>query len=97
MPALADHRSTSRDDLARRLEAEFLDLPSGTVDRCVADVLACVTHLGIDATPALVERMAREHLVGKVRSEPPSGRAGLWSGAPPHRAARAARAAGADG
>ncbi|MQY08347.1 hypothetical protein [Actinomadura macrotermitis] len=88
MPALTDHRRQARDDLARRLADEFLSFPSDTVDRCVADVLACVTHLGIDATPALVERMAREHLVGMVKSEPPSGRVpGAWSGPPPRRGA----------
>jgi hypothetical protein len=62
--------------LARRLaaEAEFVRLPRGAVERCVADVSACVAHLGMDATPALVERIVRAHLVGMVKSEPPSGR-----------------------
>jgi len=44
------------------------------VDRCVTDTRACVAHLGIDPTPELVERIAREHLTGMVKSEPPSGR-----------------------
>ncbi|WP_157431630.1 hypothetical protein [Actinomadura hibisca] len=95
MPALASHRQGNRPDafhetravLARRLTAEFVIFSADTVERCVADVQACATHLGLDPTPALVERMAREHLVGMVKSEPPSGRIG----AP---AARPSRAAG---
>ncbi|MEU5882127.1 hypothetical protein [Spirillospora sp. NPDC047279] len=75
MPALADHRSATRDRLARRLAAEFASFNAVTVERCVADVQACMTHLGLEATPDLVERMAREHLVGMIKSEPPSGRA----------------------
>jgi hypothetical protein len=75
MPALADHRSEIRDALARRLCDEFTTFPSDAVHRCVADVQACMAHLGLDATPARVERMAREHLTGILKSEPPSGRA----------------------
>ncbi|MEO3827820.1 hypothetical protein [Actinomadura sp. B10D3] len=75
MPALADHRSEIRDALARRLCDEFTTFPSEAVHRCVADVQACMAHLGLDATPARVERMAREHLTGVLKSEPPSGRA----------------------
>ncbi|SPT49557.1 hypothetical protein [Actinomadura madurae] len=75
MPALADHRSEIRDALARRLCDEFTTFPSEAVHRCVADVQACMAHLGLDATPARVERMAREHLTGILKSEPPSGRA----------------------
>ncbi|MFC4052316.1 hypothetical protein ACFOY4_21745 [Actinomadura syzygii] len=74
MHALADHRSVTREALARRLCDEFTSFPSGTVHRCVADVQACMTHLGLEATPARVERMAREHLTGILKSEPPSGR-----------------------
>ncbi|MFI0355604.1 hypothetical protein [Actinomadura sp. 9N407] len=76
MPALADRRGEIRRLLAGRLAAEFEIFNPDTVERCVADVQACMTHLGLEATPALVERMAREHLVGMVKSEPPSGRAG---------------------
>lgn len=75
MPALADHRSETRDALERRLCDEFATFPSDTVHRCVADVQACMAHLGLEATPATVERMAREHLTGMVKSRPPSGRA----------------------
>ncbi|MDL4815854.1 hypothetical protein [Actinomadura opuntiae] len=75
MPALTDHRSETRDALTRRLSDEFADFPSDAVHRCVADVQACMAHLGLDPTPARVERMAREHLVGMLKSEPPSGRA----------------------
>lgn len=60
--------------LAQRLTAEFLGLAPDTVEQCVADVSACVAHLGVAATPSLVERIVREHLVGMVKSEPPSGR-----------------------
>ncbi|MER7543438.1 hypothetical protein [Actinomadura sp.] len=75
MPALADHRSETREALERRLCAEFASFPSGAVRQCVADVQACMAHLGLEATPARVERMAREHLTGVLKSEPPSGRA----------------------
>ena len=75
MPALADHRNATRDELARRLCDEFATFPSDAVHRCVADVQACMAHLGLEATPAKVERMAREHLTGILKSEPPSGRA----------------------
>ncbi|MFD0684920.1 three-helix bundle dimerization domain-containing protein [Actinomadura fibrosa] len=74
MPALTDQRSEARDALTRRLADEFADVPSEAVRRCVTDVHARMTHLGLDATPDRVERMAREHLLGKVKSEPPSGR-----------------------
>jgi len=63
------------DPLQRRLTDEFGDLAPDTVARCVADVSACVTHLGVEPTPEVVELIAREHLVGMVKSEPPSGRA----------------------
>lgn len=75
MPALADHRREVRDKLAQRLCDEFASFPLEKVDRCVADVQACMAHLGLEATPARVERMAREHLTGILKSEPPSGRA----------------------
>jgi hypothetical protein len=58
--------------MTRRLSDEFVILPTDAVERCVADVCACVEHLGVDATPVLVERIAREHLVGMVKSRPPS-------------------------
>ncbi|WP_433463061.1 hypothetical protein ACQPZP_31825 [Spirillospora sp. CA-142024] len=74
MPALADHRNEIRDELARRLCGEFATFPSDAVHRCVADVQACMAHLGLEATPARVERMAREHLTGILKSKPPSGR-----------------------
>ncbi|GAA2413726.1 hypothetical protein GCM10010191_24390 [Actinomadura vinacea] len=74
MPALAEHRGEVRRLLAGRLAQEFAIFNTDTVERCVADVQACVTHLGLEATPELVERMAREHLIGMVKSEPPSGR-----------------------
>ncbi|TDC53188.1 hypothetical protein E1281_18130 [Actinomadura sp. KC345] len=75
MPALADHRSKTRNTLTQRLCDEFATFPLDAVYRCVADVQARMAHLGLDATPARVERMAREHLTGILKSEPPSGRA----------------------
>lgn len=72
MHALADHRSETRDKLTQRLGDEFATFPLDAVHRCVADVQACMAHLGLEATPARVERMAREHLTGKLKSEPPS-------------------------
>ncbi|WUI01840.1 hypothetical protein OHR68_08530 [Spirillospora sp. NBC_00431] len=72
IPALTDHQT--RDALARRLSDEFASFQSDTVHRCVADVQARMAHLGLEATPARVERMAREHLTGILKSEPPSGR-----------------------
>ncbi|MEV4896909.1 hypothetical protein ACIBHY_43035 [Nonomuraea sp. NPDC050547] len=46
-------------------------MPVDTIDRCVADVCACAEHLGIEATPQIVERIAREHLLAIVNSAPP--------------------------
>ena len=57
-----------------RLTREFSVLSPEVVDDCVTEVRDCVVHLGIDPTPALVERIAREHLTGMIKSEPPSGR-----------------------
>ncbi|MEU6744148.1 hypothetical protein [Streptosporangium sandarakinum] len=59
------------DPVSARLADEFLTVPHGTVSRCVADVRACAEHLGIDATPEVVERVAREHLLALVNSAPP--------------------------
>ena len=55
-----------------RLTEEFCELPRHRVERCVADVRACASHLGFEVTPGLVEKIAREHLFGAVRSRPPS-------------------------
>lgn len=60
-----------REPVSLRLAEEFLTVPVDTIDRCVADVCACATHLGIDATPDVVERIAREHLLAIVNSAPP--------------------------
>ena len=78
MRVLADRGGDTRELLSRRLAAEFVPLSAETVRRCVADVLACMAHLGVEPTPSLVERMARERLTGMVKSEPPSGRATPW-------------------
>lgn len=73
MQALAEHRARAQDLLTRRLESEFGRLSATDVRRCVDEVRARMVHLGVDATPELVERMAREQLTGLVKSEPPSG------------------------
>lgn len=65
---------TTCEPIVGRLLTEFVSLPRGTVERCVGDVWACAEHLGLAVTPVQVERVAREHLVGVVMSEPPSGR-----------------------
>ncbi|RJL34418.1 hypothetical protein D5H75_08270 [Bailinhaonella thermotolerans] len=57
-----------------RLAAEFLTVPVDTVDRYVCDVWICAEHLGVEATPPVVERIARERLLGLIHSEPPSSR-----------------------
>ncbi|HLU74627.1 MAG TPA: hypothetical protein VKZ82_20790 [Nonomuraea sp.] len=60
-----------REPVSHRLAEEFLTVPVDTIDRCVADVCACAQHLGITATPEIVERVAREHLLAIVNSAPP--------------------------
>ncbi|GAA4567595.1 hypothetical protein [Planotetraspora kaengkrachanensis] len=54
-----------------RLAAEFLSIPVSSINRCVTDVSACAGHLGLEVTPEIVERVAREHLLGRVNSAPP--------------------------
>ncbi|GAA3440963.1 hypothetical protein [Planomonospora venezuelensis] len=75
MPALATRSTTGTTTLpepvSTRLAAEFLTVPLDTVDRCVADVRACTEHLGVEATPEVIERVAREHLLAIVNSAPP--------------------------
>ncbi|MFI6291872.1 hypothetical protein ACIBEJ_09830 [Nonomuraea sp. NPDC050790] len=60
-----------KEPVSHRLAEEFLTVPVDTIDRCVADVCACAEHLGIQATPQIVERIAREHLLAIVNSAPP--------------------------
>lgn len=67
-------RLLAEPQVSGRLTSEFAALSPDVVDRCVTEVRACVAHLGIDPTPAVVERIAREHLVGMLKSEPPSGK-----------------------
>ena len=63
--------------ITRRLIAEFPALAHGEVERCVTETWSCAQHLGLAVTAPLVERVAREHLLGMVNSVPPSGRARL--------------------
>ncbi|WP_067186855.1 hypothetical protein [Microtetraspora niveoalba] len=78
MPVLATRVGGGRppapllEPVSARLAAEFLSVPVETVARCVADVWACTEHLGLCATPATVEWIAREHLLAMVNSAPPS-------------------------
>jgi hypothetical protein len=81
MPALAarigggpSSETRLRGPVIARLAAEFLTVPVDNVGRCVADVWACAEHLGLDVTPEIVERVARERLLGMVNSAPPSQR-----------------------
>lgn len=60
--------------VAQRLAAEFPTLGAAAVERCVIDTWICAEHLGLAVTAGLVERVAREHLLGMVNSVPPSGR-----------------------
>ncbi|MFC6079948.1 hypothetical protein [Sphaerisporangium aureirubrum] len=53
-----------------RLSGEFLGVPVETIGRCVRDVSACAAHLGVDATTAVVERIARERLLALAWSAP---------------------------
>ncbi|MER7503469.1 hypothetical protein [Nonomuraea pusilla] len=68
---LALATSSLREPVSLRLAEEFLTVPVDTIDRCVADVRACARHLGVAATPEVVERIARERLLAIVNSAPP--------------------------
>lgn len=57
-----------------RLAAEFVTVPPATLSRRVADVWACAEHLGLNVTPEIIERVARERLLGLVNSTPPPPR-----------------------
>lgn len=63
----------ARSQIGDRLAVDFGDLSRGTIDRWVLDAWRCVGQLGLDVTPWVVERVAREHLMAIVKSEPPSG------------------------
>ncbi|MDA2811963.1 hypothetical protein O4J56_15075 [Nocardiopsis sp. RSe5-2] len=66
--------ATGLQQVARRLNDEFGSLSPRFVERCVCDAWNCAEHLGFQATPVLVERVARERLQAMVMSQPPSGR-----------------------
>lgn len=69
-----DQVSEARPAIADRLKDEFPVLPAATVRRQVDDAWVCARQLGLEITPWLVERVAREHLTHLIRSTPPSGR-----------------------
>lgn len=74
MTVVAAHttpRTAARDALTARLAAEFLDVPTEIVSGRVRDAWARTEHLGITATPEVIERIAREHLLAVVNSTPP--------------------------
>ena len=64
----------ARPAIAGRLIDEFPIIPAATVRRQVDDAWVCALQLGLEVTPWLVERVAREHLTHLIRSTPPSGR-----------------------
>ena len=79
MPALAlrpsgestEPRTTAPSSLVvARLSGEFSGVPVEIVGRCVRDVSACAVHLGVEATAAVVERLARERLLALAWSAP---------------------------
>jgi hypothetical protein len=74
LSALAGYQGELRHMITERLSVEFVIFSHDTVARCVSDVWACAEHLGLEVTPPLVERVAREHLTAMEMSEPPSGR-----------------------
>jgi hypothetical protein len=74
LPALAGYQGEIRHMITERLSVEFVFFTHDTVARCVADVWVRAEHLGLEVTPPLVERVAREHLTAMEKSEPPSGR-----------------------
>jgi hypothetical protein len=65
---------TAAQTVTTRLAAEFSALTRGTVERCVWETWMCAEHLGLPVTGGLVERVAREHLHGVLKSVPPSRR-----------------------
>ncbi|WP_214108817.1 hypothetical protein [Acrocarpospora catenulata] len=73
MPVLATHTVEVAgprliDPVVTVLAAEFRTVAEESVARCVADVWACAEHLGVEVTPAIIERIAREHLLALVNS-----------------------------
>lgn len=74
LPAIAGHQTEISHTITRRLTAEFMVFSTDTVARCVSDAWNCAEHLGLEVTPPLVERIARERLTAVAKSEPPSGR-----------------------
>ena len=75
MPVLAMRitggASMVREPVLAHLAAEFGSVPVHTINRCVDDVWACAEHLGIEVTPEIVSRIAREHLLAMINSAPP--------------------------
>jgi hypothetical protein len=63
--------------ITHQLTAEFPGLAPADIARCVSDTGICAHHLGLTVTARLVERVAREHLLGLMNSVPPSGRPSL--------------------
>lgn len=68
------HQPEARQTITDRLTVEFVAFSPDTIARCVFDAWACAGHLGLEVTPPLVERFARERLIAMAKSEPPSGR-----------------------
>jgi hypothetical protein len=74
---------TASETVTRRLAAEFPGLAPAAIERCVTDTWICAEHLGLAVTARLVERVAREHLLGVLNAVPPSGILGYTYGSVP--------------
>jgi hypothetical protein len=58
--------------VSQRLSAEFRALTPEVVEQRVTRTWICAEHLGLAVTAAVVEALAREHLLGLVNSVPPT-------------------------
>ncbi|MGE5286046.1 MAG: hypothetical protein ACM3ML_02360 [Micromonosporaceae bacterium] len=63
---------SASETVTERLAAEFPGFAPSTIARCVDDAWICAEHLGLAVNAGLVERVAREHLLGVQNSVPPS-------------------------
>lgn len=62
MPAPAWEPSAVCDTVTRRLTRQFVDVPAGTIERCVRSAWVCALHVGADVDVVLVESLAEELL-----------------------------------
>lgn len=71
-------RAQTRASITDRLTGEFPILSTDAVQRQIDDASVCVRQLGLEVTPWLVERVAREHLIHLVQCTPPPGQRPRW-------------------